>query len=80
MLFTIIIGLVSGFLDAMFFWLPLVDTLPLGMDSALTMAFGYFRSFMAIFPPVQVLYDATFWFVFYFLLPLMVLRLLRIIR
>jgi len=45
-------------LNSMFSFLPVVDTLPLGMDSVLSTAVGYFRGLMSIFPPLEVVFTA----------------------
>lgn len=54
------IGTILSFL---FSWLPNVEELPLGMDTAILTATTYFRSFMEIFPPFQVVLTAFLWYI-----------------
>lgn len=41
---------------------PRIEKLPLGMDDALITGFGYFYSFMALYPPIQIIFTATMWY------------------
>jgi len=69
----------GNFLNAMFSFLPTVELLPLGMDTALTTAVGYFTEFKNLFPPLSTVFTAFMWY-FSFRLILLTLRLFRIIR
>lgn len=81
MIWSFLINFIVGMLTRVFdiLHIPKITELPLGMDDYLTMSVGYFKSFMEIMPPFQVVWDA---FMFYlgFRIILLTLRLLRIIR
>jgi len=53
-LFTIIITIFGAITQ----FLPDVTTLPFGMDELLISSTGYFKGFMGIFPPLQVVFGA----------------------
>jgi len=69
LLFSIIIMIFNTLVS----WLPSVSVLPFGMDSLWISSVGYFKGFMLIFPPLEIVYQA---FVFYlgFRLLLIVLK------
>ena len=79
MIWYYILYAILNFLNFAISALPRVEVLPLGMDEALTTAVTYFKSFMEIFPPFQIIYTA---FMFYmgFRITLLVLKLFRVIR
>lgn len=79
MIWLYFLTFITTFLDAVFFWLPKVDSLPLGMDSALSTAFGYFHYVLDFIPPLQTAFTAFLWYAV-FEISLLTLRLLRIIR
>lgn len=69
----------GNLLAAVFSFLPVVETLPLGMDDALSNAMGYFGSFKSLFPPLAIVFTAFMWYLT-FRITLVVLKLFRIIR
>jgi len=70
------IGSVLSFMTS---WLPVVETLPFNMDEYFSTAVGSFKSFMEIFPPLQVIWSAFLIYVGFRVI-LLTMRLLRIIR
>jgi len=60
-------------------WLPTVTTLPFGMDNALTLGVGYFKTVADLFPPLAVLLEYVLIYIG-FKLTLLVLNLFKIIR
>jgi len=62
MIWYYLILFITSLLNAVFSWLPTVEVLPLGMDSALTTSVGYFRGLMSIFPPFETLFIVAFWY------------------
>jgi len=79
MIFIFLLQALLFFLNSIFFWMPVVDRLPLGIDAALVTAIGYFKGFMAIFPPLQIIWDAVLWYMCLVIL-IVTLRWFRIIR
>jgi len=69
----------GNFLTAMFSFLPRVDELPLGMDSALSQAVGGFKAFMEIFPPLEVIFTAFMWYLG-FRIVILTLKIFRILK
>jgi len=66
-------------LTAAFSWLPVVETLPLGMDDALTAMMGYFNEIKVLIPWLAIVFTAFMWYLG-FRVTLLTLRLLRVIR
>jgi len=66
-------------LTAAFSFLPTVDLLPLGMDTALSNAVGYFNSVKSLVPWLAAVMTVAMWYLG-FRITLLTLRLLRIIR
>lgn len=66
-------------LTAAFSFLPVVETLPFGIDEAMLNMVGYFNAAKAIIPWLPTLF-AAFMFYVGFRITLMTLHLLRIIR
>jgi len=56
-------------------WIPHVDTLPFGIDEALTLSIGYFNAFLLVFWPMQIVWTMFLWYVFAVLPGLYVLKL-----
>lgn len=79
MIWFYVVTFFGNLMNWAFSWLPQVTVLPLGMDTALSTATGYFRSFMAVFPPLTVVFTAFIWYLS-FRIMLLTLKLLRIIR
>jgi len=73
-----IITFFGNILNFMFSFLPRVETLPLGMDSALTTAMGYFNAFKDLIPYLGLLFTTFMWYLA-FRIVLLTLKLLRII-
>lgn len=46
----------------LFGWLPAVETLPLGIDDALSTVFGWMRSFITEVWPAQVVLEVVLWY------------------
>jgi len=65
-------------LTAAFSWLPVVETLPLGMDSALELAFGYFNVVMGLIPWLGTLYTAFIWYLGY-KITVLILQVMRVL-
>ena len=61
------------------FNVPIITSLPFGMDGVLVTAFGYFYALMAIVPPLQVIWPA---FIIYlsFKVLLFTLKQARVLR
>jgi len=59
--------------------IPKIEELPLGIDGYLITAIGYFRAFMEIFPPLEVMFTAFLWYMG-FKLTLVVLRNVPFLR
>jgi len=53
-LFTILISIAQALTG----FLPTVETLPWGIDALLVTSTGYFKGFMQIFPPLQIVFGA----------------------
>jgi len=49
-------------LNILFSWLPTVTVLPLGIDSALSTAFGYWNGFLMVFWPLQIVWTLVLWY------------------
>ena len=65
MLFTLILKVLFDVLGAIFSIFPTVTSLPFGLDSVLSTGFGYWNSFLAVFPPLQIVWACFLWFLFY---------------
>jgi len=70
-----IFSIIFRLLETLFNWLPLVDTLPWGIDAILIMAVGLFKAFVAIFPPMQIVFEAFLIYIGFRI----ILKLLRMI-
>jgi len=69
----------GNLVNTVFSFLPRITELPLGMDSALSTAVGYFRTTMEIIPYLSTVFTAFLWYLS-FRIVLLTLRLMRIIR
>lgn len=58
MIIQILLALINIIITLLFFWLPPGDRLPFGLDDIFIMASQYFRSFMEIFWPLQIVLEA----------------------
>jgi hypothetical protein len=66
-------------LDALTLWLPKVSLDPKDqLFSGLILGMGYFNSFMALYPPLQIIFNA-FIYLLLFELTLLILRVFHII-
>jgi len=80
MIWYYIIVFISSLFGAIFSLISFkVTTLPLGMDSALSTALGYFRAFEAIMPPIALMFTALMWYISFRIL-LWTLKFFRILR
>jgi len=66
-------------LTAVFSFLPVVDTLPLGMDEALSDMIGYLNAVKDLVPWIGFMFSVAMWYLS-FKLTLLTLRLMRVIR
>lgn len=74
MIIQAIFNVIMNFFKVILGWLPIVTELPFGMDEIFVDAVGMFKSAMALFPPLQVVFTA-FMVYLSFRLALIVLRL-----
>lgn len=58
---------------------PQIETLPLGMDEALTTAFGYFNEFMSLYPPIAIIFKAVMFYLGFKVI-LLILKNIPIVR
>jgi len=65
MIILLLLNIIAGAFTLVFGLLPKVSTLPLGMDTALATAVGYFKSIMAVFPPLDLLFTVLLWYLGY---------------
>jgi len=65
MILLLLLNILAGAFTLVFGLFPKVETLPLGMDTALVTAVGYFKTLMASFPPLSVLFTALLWYLGY---------------
>jgi len=79
MIIQLLLSIVVNVLNILTAWLPTVDVLPLGMDTIVSTAFGYFKTFSSLFPPLLIVWTAFLWYMTFRII-LLSLKLLRIIR
>jgi hypothetical protein len=73
MITALLISFVIASLSVIFGWLPLVDTLPFGIDAAFTTGFSAWNAFLEFMWPLQVVWQAMI-FYYGFLALLMMLK------
>jgi len=62
MILQLLIQIFSSILQLIFGFFPTVTTLPLGIDSALSTAFGWLHSFLEYVWPAQVIYEVVIYY------------------
>lgn len=81
MIWFYVITFLDKFLSAMLdtFRIPIITELPLGMDSAVSSGFGYFKEFMTLYPPIAIIFNAFIWYMG-FKLVLLILRNIPVLK
>lgn len=79
MLIQMLIGALISLLVVVFGWLPVVTSLPFGIDSFIVTGVGYVNFISTIFPPLGILYTAFLW-VIGWKITLLVIRMIPVIR
>lgn len=62
MLTYLFLRLIVIFFASIVSWLPRVDVLPFGIDSALGTAMGYWYSFLAVMWPFAIVWTMFLWY------------------
>jgi len=52
MIFTALLGALHIIFQALFFWLPVINVLPFGIDSVMVQGVGYLWFINTVFPPM----------------------------
>jgi len=63
MILQLLIAILLGTLEIIFSWLPSVETLPFGIDSALTLAVSYFRGAIDTLPYLEIVWTCFLYLV-----------------
>jgi len=57
MIIQLLITILLGAIELLFGWLPTVETLPFGIDGALTLVVSYFRGAITTLPYLEIVWD-----------------------
>jgi len=56
MIIQLLIQILIGIITIIFSWLPSIETLPFGVDGALTLAVSYFKGATETFPYLEIVW------------------------
>lgn len=57
MIINLLFSVLNAIGNVIFGWMPVVTTLPFGVDSAMVTVVGYAKTVMELIPPIQVVFN-----------------------